>query len=58
MPLATVPTENVLLKTILAIQISGYGTLALDLPQLKPGRPVSTHAVYWHQVKIHAAVCC
>lgn len=32
-------------RQFLATQISGYGTLALDMPRLKPGKPVSTHTV-------------
>lgn len=45
-------------RQFLATQISSYGALALDLPQLKPGPPVSTHTVYWPHTKIQTAVRC
>lgn len=57
MPLAALPTEHFPSKTIFGYtNFRLHGTLALDLPRLKPGKPVSTG--YWHQAEIHTAVCC
>lgn len=42
-------------RQFLAMQISSYGTLALDLPQLKPERPVSTHTLFRHRASIHTS---